>query len=234
MKICLNSKPMCGRKTLTRDMQSIIEELAVEEWQEPENYLPSYNIAPTQKSPVLIFDQVRKVIPMQWGLVPAWAKEATIGTKLINARAETLLEKPSFKRLVPTRRCVVPADGYYEWQKTGSSSIPYYIYPADERLLLLAGLWDLWRNRNGQALLSYTIITSSPWDSIGHLHNRMPVILNPENLDAWIKTASTPVKQVLALLSTRPRPLQFHPVSTLVNAPRNNRPECIQPVTDVN
>jgi putative SOS response-associated peptidase YedK len=221
---------MCGRKTLTRDMQSIIEELAIEEWQNPESYFPSYNIAPMQKSPVLIYDQVRKAVPMQWGLVPSWAKDQKFGSRFINARVETLLQKPSFKHLFPTRRCAVLSDGYYEWQKTGNRSIPYYIYPQDSRLLLLAGLWDRWITPEGGLLQSYTIITTTPWKPISHIHNRMPMILDHHHLDYWLKTRSTPLEEALKLLSPSPRPLRYHPVSKLVNSPKNNRPECILPL----
>ncbi len=211
-------------------MQSIIEELAIEEWQNPESYFPSYNIAPTKKSPVLIYDQVRKVVPMQWGLVPSWAKDRKFGSRLINARVETLSKKPSFKHLLPTRRCIVLSDGYYEWKKTGNRSTPYYIYPQDKRLLLFAGLWDRWITPEGDALQSYTIITTTPWESISHIHNRMPVILDHHHLDQWLKTRSTPLKETMKLLYPPPRPLRCHPVSSLVNSPKNNRPECILPL----
>ena len=120
---------MCGRKTLTRDIQSIIQELAINEWVDPDSYSLSYNIAPTQRSPILIFENSQRVVKqMQWGLIPKWSKDQTIGSKLINARAETLLEKPSFQHLVPTQRCVVLADGYYEWKRSNSRAIPYYIF----------------------------------------------------------------------------------------------------------
>ena len=108
---------MCGRKTLTRDVQSIIEEMAIEEWQDADLYTPSFNIAPTQSTPIMIDHMGRNVKPMKWGLIPNWAKDESIGSKLINARSETLLQKPSFQNLVSQKRCVVITDGYYEWKK---------------------------------------------------------------------------------------------------------------------
>ena len=119
---------MCGRKTLTRDVQSIIEEMAIEEWQDADLYTPSFNIAPTHSTPIMIDHVGRYVKPMKWGLIPNWAKDESIGSKLINARSETLLQKPSFQNLVPQKRCVVITDGYYEWKKASRKSIPYYIH----------------------------------------------------------------------------------------------------------
>jgi len=129
---------MCGRKTLTRDMQSIIEEMAIEDWLDKDRYSPSYNISPTQQSPVLIDDGKRYVQPMRWGLIPFWAKDMKIGSRLINARSETLLGKPSFRNLVPKQRCVVITDGYFEWE--GSTKTPYYIKHPENKLLPMAGL----------------------------------------------------------------------------------------------
>ncbi|HJM33967.1 MAG TPA: SOS response-associated peptidase, partial [Candidatus Marinimicrobia bacterium] len=135
---------MCGRKTLTRDMQSIIEELAIGEWEDPDNYTPSYNIAPAQFSPILIQENDSRIVrSMKWGLIPSWSKDETVGAKLINARSETLLEKPSFQNLVPRNRCVVISDGYYEWQRRGSATKqPVYIHHPRGRLLPMAGLWS--------------------------------------------------------------------------------------------
>src|SRR5210317_1256867 len=129
---------MCGRKTLTKDMQSIIEELAIENWENPDNYIPNYNIAPTQVSPILIYNNKRIVKPMRWGLIPSWAKDDKFGAKMINARIETLTEKPSYRNLLLGNRCIVIADGYYEWMKIAGQKIPYYIKDPDNRILPLA------------------------------------------------------------------------------------------------
>ena len=137
---------MCGRKTLTRDIQSIIQELAINEWVDPDNYSLSYNIAPTQRSPILIFENSQRVVKqMHWGLLPKWSKDQTIGSKLINARSESLKNKPSFKNLLEKNRCIVITDGYYEWMATSTpAKQPYYIHPFQEQILLFAGLWDSW------------------------------------------------------------------------------------------
>ena len=128
---------MCGRKTLTKDVESIIQEMGIESWRDSGSYQLSYNISPSQSSPVMIDDMGRHVKMMKWGLIPNWATDASIGSKLINARAETLLEKPSFKNLVSNQRCIVLSDGYFEWKRSNSRAIPYYIYHPNNKILLL-------------------------------------------------------------------------------------------------
>ena len=164
---------MCGRKTLTKDMQSIIEELAVEEWENPDNYLLNYNIAPTQNSPILIDNGKRTVKPMRWGLIPSWAKDEKFGARMINARIETLTEKPSYRNLVSTNRCIVITDGYYEWKKEGSMKIPYYIDPVSEPGFAFAGLWDRWHQRD-QVIESCTIVTAASPEPMKNIHHRIP------------------------------------------------------------
>ncbi|MDP6532634.1 MAG: SOS response-associated peptidase [Candidatus Marinimicrobia bacterium] len=219
---------MCGRKTLTRDMQSIIEELAIEEWMNPESYFPSYNIAPTQLSPILGYSGKRIVKQMRWGLIPSWAKDKSIGSKMINARSESLLEKPSFRNLVSRNRCIVIADGYYEWHREGDKKTPYYIHHPDRKLLPLAGLCDTWKNEDGEKILSYTVITTEPTLDIAFIHDRMPVILKPTDIDQWIQHSSQSVNEALELLQPYPEPLNHHSVSTFVNSPKNNSEQCIQ------
>ncbi len=220
---------MCGRKTLTRDMRSIIEELAIEEWQDPEGYIPSYNIAPTQLSPILIHDSHRKVKPMKWGLIPSWTKEASIGSKMINARAETLLEKPSFQNLVPKQRCIVISDGYYEWKKSGKQSIPYYIKHPENKLLPMAGLWSTWDSPEKKRIFSYTVITTTPATSIAHIHNRMPVILKNADFDIWLKSDTHSTQKAVTLLNPYFVNLDWYPVSSYVNSTHNNSPDCNRP-----
>ena len=221
---------MCGRKTLTEDMQSIIEELAIQEWEDPDNYLPSYNIAPTQTSPILIDNGIRRVKPMRWGLIPSWSKDMGFGARMINARAETLAEKPSFRNLLPKKRCVVISDGYYEWRKSDSGKQPYYIHHPEGRLLPMAGLWDKWLNQEGKPVLSYTVITTTPQSELAFIHDRMPVILAPESLDKWLQTANNPAQTVLPLLQPYREKLEAYPVSKMVNSPANNSPACAQPL----
>ena len=221
---------MCGRKTLTRDMQSIIEELAIEEWMDPERYSPSYNIAPTQMTPILGFPGRRVVKMMQWGLIPSWSKKRSIGPKLINARAETILEKPSFRDLVSRNRCVVIADGYDEWRREGETKTPYYIHHPRRKLLPMAGLFDTWKSLEGNKTLSYTVITTEPQDKISFIHNRMPVILKSYDIDRWIQQKNHPAREAKDLLKPYSEKLAFHPVSTFVNSPKNNSELCIQSI----
>ncbi len=221
---------MCGRKTLTKDIQSIIKEMAIESWRDSELYQLNYNIAPTQSSPVMVDKMGRHAKIMKWGLIPNWATDASIGSKLINARAETLLEKPSFQHLVPTQRCVVLADGYYEWKRSNSRAIPYYICHPEKKILPMAGLWDIWKNISGENLFSYTIITTMSNSDLKEIHHRMPVILDNKNIDPWIKVHNISVANAMSLLEPYKNELKFHQVSTLVNSPRNNRIDCIRPV----
>ena len=223
---------MCGRKTLSRDINSIIEEMNIEEWQDSDIYQPRYNIAPTQYSPVIIDKVVRHAKLMRWGLIPNWATDSSIGPKLINARAETLLQKPSFQNLVPSRRCVIISDGYFEWKRTSGRSIPYYIYHSENKLLPMAGLWDIWKNPSGENIFSYTVITTKPTPSIEEIHHRMPVILDSESIDLWIRVRNTTISDAIEVLKPYDGPLTFHEVSRMVNSPKNNRPECILPVND--
>jgi putative SOS response-associated peptidase YedK len=224
---------MCGRKTLTKDMQSIIEELAIEEWENPDNYLPNYNIAPTQNSPILIYKDKRIIKPMRWGLIPSWAKDDKFGARMINARIETLLEKPSYRNLVSSNRCIIIADGYYEWKKDGDRKIPYYFKDPNNKLLTLAGLYDLWKHPDGYLVPSYTVITKEAQNDITIIHNRMPVILPQEHLDEWLKTEDFSVSDALEIAKNTNPVLEKYTVSPLVNSVKNNSPDCLLPVNEL-
>ncbi len=224
---------MCGRKTLTKDMQSIIEELAIEEWENPDNYLPNYNIAPTQNSPILIYKDKRIIKPMRWGLIPSWAKDDKFGARMINARIETLLEKPSYRNLVSSNRCIIIADGYYEWKKDGDRKIPYYFKDPNNKLLTLAGLYDLWKHTDGYLVPSYTVITKEAQNDISIIHNRMPVILPQEHLDEWLKTEDFSVSDALEIAKNTNPVLEKYTVSPLVNSVKNNSPDCLLPVKEL-
>ncbi len=210
-------------------MQSVIEELAVQEWEDPENYTPSFNIAPTQISPILLDDGRRRVQTMRWGLVPAWAKDTKFAARMINARAETIQEKPAFRSLLPNRRCVVITDGYYEWRRSGDDKQPFYIHHPDNRVLPMAGLWDRWVDPAGQPLLSYTVITIAPQPDLAFIHNRMPVILEQEAIDRWLQTRNFDPRSVLPLLRPYKKKLDYYPVSERVNSVYNNGIDLIQP-----
>jgi putative SOS response-associated peptidase YedK len=222
---------MCGRKTLTKDMQSIIEELAIEEWENPDNYLPNYNIAPTQNSPILIDNDKRIVKSMRWGLIPSWAKDEKFGAKMINARVETLTEKPSYRNLVSSNRCIVITDGYYEWKKEGNRKVPFYFKDPDDKLLTMAGLYDIWKHPDGYLMPTYTVITKDAQQEIAAIHNRMPVILPQKHLDTWLKTENFSVSKALELAKNTKSTLEHFPVSTFVNSVRNSTPDCTLPIS---
>ena len=222
---------MCGRKTLTKDMQSIIEELAIAEWENPDNYMPNYNIAPTQNSPILIDDGKRIVKTMRWGLIPSWAKDEKFGARMINARLETLFEKPSYRNLVVNNRCIVITDGYYEWKKTGDGKVPHYFKDPNDKLLPMAGLYDIWKHPDGYLIPSYTVITKEAQKEIATIHNRMPVILPQEHLDKWLNTENFIVSKALELAHNSQIILDKYPVSPFVNSVKNNSPSCILPLS---
>ena len=221
---------MCGRKTLTKDVQSIIQEMEIESWRDSGSYQLSYNISPSQSSPVMIDDMGRHVKMMKWGLIPNWATDASIGSKLINARAETLLEKPSFKNLVSNQRCIVLSDGYFEWKRSNYRGIPYYIYHPNNKILPMAGLWDFWKNNSGENIFSYTVITTQANSDLKDIHHRMPVILDLKQIDPWLKVHNISLANAMSFLVPFQNDLHFHQVSTVVNSPRNNRIGCIRPI----
>ena len=210
---------MCGRKTLSKGITSIIEEMNIEDWQ-AHDYKPNYNIFPTNFSPVLINDKLKKTKMMRWGFVPPWSKNDQIGSKIINARLETILENPSFSGLVKSNRCVVLADGYYEWTKQHSQ--PYYITHKKNKILPLAGLWTTWQSSNSSTISTYTVITTSPVKSISHLHNRMPFILDDSNIDKWINCNQFTISECLDYIPLEKPSLKFYTVSKIVNSPKNN------------
>jgi putative SOS response-associated peptidase YedK len=219
---------MCGRFTLrtpARDLVEIFELL-----REPD-LSPRYNVAPTQNVAVVRQDgKSRELSMMRWGLVPSWSKDPKAGPPLINARSETIATKPSFRTAFKRRRCLIPADGFYEWQKKADSKtkIPHYIRMAKDRAFAFAGLWECWHGNDGSALDSCTIVTTDANDLMRPLHDRMPVILPEENFAQWLDPKNENVPELEALLRPyAPSEMTAFPISTLVNSPRNERPECI-------
>ncbi len=165
---------------------------------------------------------------MHWGLIPSWAKDPSIGNKMINARAETLLEKPSFKRLVGKRRCLVLTDGFYEWRKEGKRKVPMRMLLKTRELFAFAGLWDRWKKPDGNEFQSFTIITIDANDLLRPIHDRMPVILGRDGEEKWLNPDLKDPSELLPLLKPYPSELmEAYDVSPLVNSPRNDRPECI-------
>ena len=202
---------MCGRMTL--DPTTKFEE-RFEVSNRLENRTARYNIAPTQDVPVIIRNSPNRIEMMRWGLIPSWAKDQSIGNKMINARAETITEKPSFRRLLPSKRCIVPASGYYEWQATEKGKQPYYIHADAGEYLPFAGLYDIWKNPEGIEIYSFTIITTQPTINLKSIHDRMPVILEPEAEEVWLNPDVTDPKVLTPLLHPyEVKALSFYPVS---------------------
>jgi putative SOS response-associated peptidase YedK len=213
---------------LARDAQSLAEEFQIEA---PARLAPRYNIAPTQ--PALIVREVDKrrlATLVRWGLVPFWADDIAIGNRMINARAETVAEKPAFRAAFRHRRCLVPADGYYEWQSRDGRKQPYLITRADGRCVALAGLWEHWQ-RNGNELETMSLLTCGANHALSAIHDRMPVTIAPQDYATWL-ALDTPVTVLKALLKPADDDaFVARAVSTRVNSPRHDDAECIAPLT---
>ena len=195
--------------------------------------LPRYNIAPTQTAGVIRnTETARRLNSLRWGLVPSWAEDSGIGSRMINARSESVAEKPAFRRAVRFRRCIVPASGFYEWKTEGSRKIPHYIHPVDNCTVIgLAGIWESWKTPDGSSLETFAILTTSANPLIAPIHDRMPVILPPDSYGLWLDQAMTDPKQLTFLYVPYPADLLIlHPVSTQVNSPRTDHPGCIEPI----
>jgi putative SOS response-associated peptidase YedK len=248
---------MCGRYASTRKRIELLEEFSVQRDMVSESLAPDYNVAPT-KPVYAVLDRVeqaserprddagngasrkaeRELRVVRWGLVPFWAKDVKIGSRMINARAETVAEKPAFRRAFGKRRCLLPADGYYEWQsQPGAAKQPIYISRADGTSLAFAGLYELWRDpavgRDDEDawLWTATVITTSAPDELGMIHDRMPMIIDPAAWADWLDPVNSDVADLRGLLSPAAASgLTTYPVSTEVNSVRNNGPQLIEPI----
>ncbi len=212
---------MCGRYTLTKSIKTI--ESHFKPVRMSLKYSPSFNIAPSQTSLVVTkLSDGLQLTGMKWGLIPSWSKDAQMGNKLINARSETLHEKPSFRESFKNKRCLIPADGFIEWK----GKHPHYIRLKTQGLLAFAGLWSTW-DSGDDPLNTYTIITTEANKKLSPLHSRMPVILHPENYEEWLTAESNTLSSLLT-----PCPdngLEYFEISTAVNSPKNNDPEFLRP-----
>ena len=243
---------MCGRFVSARKRLELLEEFGVERDRvaaspDPEP-APDYNVAPTKKIFAVLErparedePQARELRVLRWGLVPSWAKEASIGSRMINARAETVAVKPAFRRAFTKRRCILPADGYYEWQAISDGGKkrkqPYFIYRTDGGALAFAGIYELWRDdslpddHERAWLWTAAIITTQATDDVGQIHDRMPMVITPEHWADWLDPANTEPGQIhAAMLPAMAGGLTSHPVSMAVNTVRNNGPELIKPL----
>ncbi len=225
---------MCGRFSLAQTAESIAQAFQLPEI--PDRRLaPRYNIAPTQLVAAMTQENgnaARQLRWLRWGLIPSWAKDSKIGNRLINARAETLTQKPSFRHAFKRRRCLILADGFYEWKKTGNRKQPYYFELKNGQSFALAGLWETWQPKGGEAIASCTIVTTEANALIQPIHDRMPVILEPDNYEQWLDSRLTNTDALEPLLKPYKSELMTaSPVSSLVNNPANDVPECLTPMS---
>jgi putative SOS response-associated peptidase YedK len=224
---------MCGRFTLTDPDQDLAVQFNLPEIPDLK---PRYNIAPTQPVAAVRMapeSMVRELAMLQWGLIPFWAKDPKIGSRMINARSETVAEKPAFRAAFRHRRCLVVADGFYEWQKIDGGKQPFYICLQDRRPFAFAGLWEHWKGPDDTIIESCTLLTTQPNELLRPLHNRMPVILQAKDYDLWLDTEVQQKELLQPLLRAYPpEELEAYPVSRWVNRPQNDAPQCIEPLAE--
>lgn len=200
----------------------------------PGDYVPRYNAAPTQPLPIIIEEKgVRRMVMMRWGLIPSWARDASMGAQLINARFETLAEKPSFKDALTTRRCLIPSDGFFEWVSEGKRKRPFRITTEPNRIFAIAGLWDRWIDPDHKEILSFTIITVPAGAQIKHIHDRMPLILPEEIEDKWLDPSIDWEEMSLRLRNKAEENFIITPVNSRVNSAQPDEPSLLDPPATV-
>jgi len=242
---------MCGRYASSRRPEDLVEEFEIDKVEVAEPLPPDYNVAPTKQVYAVVQRPAdpqdgsgaseRQLRSVRWGLVPFWAKDPSIGNKMINARMETVHEKPAYRRPFASRRCLLPADGYFEWYTTEQRTKagkpvkqPFFIHPADGGVLAMAGLYEVWRDKTRddddpqRFLWSCTVITTSAEDSVGHIHDRMPLMVERDRWASWLDpSVDDPDTLKQLLVPAAPGRLEAYPVSTAVNSVRNNGPELL-------
>jgi putative SOS response-associated peptidase YedK len=247
---------MCGRYASSRRPEDLVEEFEIDRSEVKETLAPDYNVAPTKpvyavlerppRSDAEKQEQTRQrqLRVLSWGLVPSWAKDPSIGNRMINARMETVAEKPAYKKAFAVRRCLLPADGYYEWYATSQKTKagkplkqPFFIHPADGTTMAMAGLYEIWRDPTrseddpDRFRWTCTVLTTSAEDDLGHIHDRMPLLVEKDRYSAWLDpTVSDPEDLLSLLVPAAPGRLEAYPVSTEVNSVKNNGPELLEPL----
>jgi putative SOS response-associated peptidase YedK len=244
---------MCGRYASSRKPDDLVEEFGIDTVEVGETLAPDYNVAPTKQVYAVVerpprehdtdvAETQRQLRTVKWGLVPFWAKEPGIGSKMINARMETVQDKPAFRRPFASRRCLLPADGYYEWYATEQRTKagkplkqPFFIRPADGGVMAMAGLYEIWKDPTRDEddpqrfLWTCTVLTTTAEDAVGHIHDRMPLLVEPERYGAWLDPTTSDADRLKALLvPAAPGRLEAYPVGTAVNNVRNNGPELLE------
>lgn len=244
---------MCGRYASSRRPEDLVEEFEVQQVDVREKLEPDYNVAPTKSVYAVLSrppredrsaDPVRRLRTLTWGLVPSWAKDPSIGNRMINARVETVAEKPAYRKAFATRRCLLPADGYFEWYQTQQRNAkgkplkqPFFIRPTDGSVLAMAGLYEIWRDpsrdRDDDQAFRWTctVITTRAEDNLGHIHDRMPMLIEPGDFAAWLDPRVSDTDALNRLLvPAAPGRLEAYPVSTAVNNVKNNGPDLLDPL----
>ncbi len=225
---------MCARYTMTRtDAAELCEEFDIK-GSAPETLEPHFNLAPTMDAPIVTEsrDLERHIVLARFGLVPHWAEDTKIGARLLNARVESVADKPAFRDALARHRCLVVADGFFEWRREGKLKIPFYFQLPDHRPFGFAGLWAVWRDARGGRITSFTIVTGPAEETIAPIHDRMPIIIKPEDYAAWLDRRITDADEVLPILErSRALELSSFEVSRRVNYVKNDDPECIEPVS---
>jgi putative SOS response-associated peptidase YedK len=224
---------MCGRFRLGKGKEALKEYFGA---QGNVDWSPRYNIAPTDRIPTVRQDRkqpVRELSLMRWGLIPCWSKDASGAAGMINARAESAATKPAFRDALKARRCLIPADGFYEWKKLAKSKQPYCLTLRDESIFAFAGIWDRWKAPDGNSIETCAILTGPPNELAATVHDRMPIILPADNYDLWLDPGFTNAKEVAEMLKPLPAGLmKSFPVSTRVNAVKNDDPGCAEPLQE--
>ena len=222
---------MCGRYRLGRGREAFKKYFGTED---DLDWSPRYNIAPTQQVPVVRQhprEPKRTLSTMRWGLIPSWATDMSVGARMINARAESAAEKPAFRDALQKRRCLVPADGFFEWKKLGKGTQPYCFTLADDSVFAFAGIWDRWRGPDEQWIKTFSILTTTPNAVTSDVHDRMPVILRPEDYDIWLDPGFTKLDGLAGLLKPlEAKLMKKYPVSVRVSDVRNDDAECAAPI----
>ncbi len=245
---------MCGRYASSRRPEDLVEKFEIDKVEVKEALAPDYNVAPTKPVYAVLQRPGRKDDPtaaperqlrvLSWGLVPFWAKDPSIGNKMINARMETVHEKPAYRKAFASRRCLLPADGYFEWYPTEQLTKagkplkqPFFIHPADGGVMAMAGLYEIWRDPTRDEddperfRWTCTVLTTTAEDAVGHIHDRMPLLVEPERYAAWLDPEPADPDALRELLvPAAPGRLEAYPVSTAVNSVRNNGPELVEPL----
>jgi len=222
---------MCGRFSFTQSEKIVAE---IFQLASVPTLSPRYNIAPTQAVPTVLVDSDHKnrhFKMLRWGLIPSWSKDIKIGAKLINARAETVAEKPAFRSAFKRRRCLILADGFYEWQEQEGKKQPFYFRLQDGKPFAFAGLWERWEKGEDEAIASCTILTTESNELMRPIHHRMPVIIEPEDYDKWLDPEVQKPESLQSLLQPyKSEEMTFYPVTTKVNNAKTDSPDCIKKV----